>query len=344
MYETTPPPLLSSRARSRRPLPPDGYEELREATLAERRGRRLAALDRHTGRIDLTVPLTPTGAAPLRSASKLPPTADATGGRVPVVRNTWLAKYDPRRAERERQKPARDRQVNRSDVWQDFAWGDPGRALGEPWVCSWLMRGAGNAIGHMSPGDLVFVTRTGWRGADVAWLHRRTIVGLWWVESTSTWPETDAAGRLRWFSEAACFPIRRFDFPVPVNATRDIDRAFAGVATFSDMSRQALAPLAPPEALAVARACGLPAMVLSEPDPDRLAPMCAGLDLGPPTAVRQRILDGARAVAHRSAVEGAARDVAVAALRRHRLAVVSTERERGIGSDLWLAPSNATDP
>lgn len=79
----------------------------------------------------------------------------------------------------------------------------------------------------------------------------------------------------------------------------------------------------------------VPAAMLSEPDPDRLAPLAAQLDLGPPTVVRKRILDGARAVAHRDAVEASARDVAVEALRKQRFGVGSTQEFRGVGSDLW---------
>lgn len=252
-----------------------------------------------------------------------------------MVRRAWVAKYDPARAEREKRLPAAQRSVERSDVFADYSWGDPGLAVGEPWINSWLMRGAPAGIASMDIGDLVFAARTGWKQTDSGWLQRRTIVGVWFVDSTATWPEYDVNGRMAWYSEAACFPLRRFDFPVPVEATSDIDQAFDDVPAFHDRSRKALIELTADGALAVVRACGLPAAVLTEPDPDRLAPLLINLDLGPPTVVRKRILDGARASAHRSSVEKAARDVVVGGLRRVRMGVVSTEAKRGLGSDLW---------
>lgn len=265
----------------------------------------------------------------------MPPDPAATGGTVKVVRGAWVAKYDPTRAEREKLLGPMEQLVEHSDVYADFSWADPGKAIGEAWIHSWLMRGAGRGIASMDIGDLVFPVRTGWMKTDGGWLQRRTIVGVWFVDATATWPEEDANGRTAWYSEAACFPLRRFDFPVPVEATADIDQAFDKVRAFHDRSRQALIELTVNEALAVARACGLPASVLTDPDPNQLAPVLVGLDLGPPTVVRKRILDGARAAAHRSSVEKAARDVIVARLRGVRMGVVSTEKERGLGSDLW---------
>src|SRR5262245_56426040 len=102
------------------------------------------------------------------------------------------------------------------------------------------MRGAGSAIATMNIGDLVFAVRTPWMPDDVGWLQRRTIVGLWFVDATSTWPEYDANGRVAWLSDAAFFPLRRFDFPVPIEATGDIDASFDGVQAFHDRSRQAV--------------------------------------------------------------------------------------------------------
>jgi hypothetical protein len=252
-----------------------------------------------------------------------------------MVRGAWVAKYDPTHADREKQLDPVDRRFGRSDVYADYSWADPGRALGEPWIHSWLMRGAVAGIAKMDVGDLVFPVRTSWKTTDSGWLQRRTIIGVWFVEATATWPERNANGAIAWYGLAACFPLRRFDFPVPIEATGDIDQAFDAVAAFHDRSRKALIELTADEALAVARACGQPAAVLNEPDPDRLAPIVAGLDLGPPTVVRKRILEGARAAAHRSSVEKAARDVVVAGLRRARMGVVSTESRRGLGSDLW---------
>lgn len=329
------PDAIRAGAEWRQPFHPAGYEELTATSLEERRAERLAELDRVIGRVDLPVPPQPPGRPPPRTAKPLKPDPAATGGTLQVVRGAWVAKWDPRRAERERSLPPNERSVDQSDVYADFSWGDPGKAIGEPWIHSWLMRGAKKGIACMDVGDLVFAVRTGWKETDGAWLKRRTIVGVWFVEATATWPEDDGYGGVAWYSQAACFPIRRFDFPVPVEATSDIDRAFDGVGAFHDRSRQAIIELSVDEALAVARVCGLPASLLNEPDPNQLAPITASMDLGPPTVVRKRILDGARATAHRNAVEKAARDLAVDSLRRVGLGVVSTENRRRLGSDLW---------
>jgi hypothetical protein len=229
-------------------------------------------------------------------------------------------------------------------VYVDYPWRRPADALQAPWIHSWLMRGAAAGIAAMDIGDLVIPMRTAWLVTDGGWLRRRTLVGVWFVDATTTWPGYDSNGKLRWYSDATSFPLRRFDFPVPVEATADVDADFDAVAAFHDRSRKALVELSEREALAVARACGLPAAVLSERDPDCLAPLIAGLDLGPPTVVRKRIVDGARAAAHRTSVERAARDVVVGVLRRGRFGVVSTERKRGFGSDLWgrAVESNGT--
>jgi len=233
------------------------------------------------------------------------------------------------------------RQIANSDVWRDFDWGRPSRALAEPWVSSWLLRGAPEGLLAAQVGDLVFVLRSDYLpGVDHPWLARRAVVGLWWVESISEWTEQTPSGPLD-CAEAACFPVRRFDFPVPVIQTGQMDKHFYKIKTLRDRSRRAMMRLTDQEALAMARNCGLPAAVLTEPDPDRLAPLCAGLDLGPPDMVRRRIQQGAKAVAHRDAVEASARDVAVAALRREGFGVVSTENRRGVGSDLWAAGCEA---
>lgn len=328
------PKRLRVGSRRRRAFEASDVDELLESSLEQRLADRLGELDRVTGDVELSVPPEPEGGPP-RGRKVVPPDPAARAGQVQVVRGAWVAKYDPRRAVRESVLPAADRTVAQSDVFEDYRWGQPGLALREPWIHSWLMRGAGEGIEAMDVGDLVFPMRTAWHPADGGWLKRRTIVGLWFVESTTTWPELDEEGRIRWYSEAATFPLRRFDFPVPVEATADVDAAFDGVHAFHDRSRKALIELSAADALAVVRACGLPRSVLSERDPNRLVPLVAGLDLGPPSVVRRRILDGARAHAHRSAVEKAARDVAVGELRRARMGVVSTETQRGLGSDLW---------
>jgi hypothetical protein len=258
-----------------------------------------------------------------------------------VVRSAWVAKYDPNRAEREKLLDPIDRSVGHSDVFRDVSWADPRKALAEPWIHSSLMRGAGVGIPQLDYGDLIFPMRTDWLPGDPAQLSRRSLVGVWWFESRLDEWDIDQNGRVRWYTSAATFPLRRFNFPVPIAATADIDAKFDKVGAFHDRSRASFLALTDDEAVAVARACGLPAGILTEPDPDMLVPLLAGLDLGPPTRVRRRILEGARAAAHRSSVEKAARDVAVGELRRARFAVASTELERGLGSDLWARSLDA---
>jgi hypothetical protein len=334
------PAVLRAGARRRQPLTPEGYQDLIETSLTERRIERQGDLERATGSVHLPVPDLPPGRPP-QTGKPLPAAPDATGGTVNPMRIAWVAKYDPLRATREKALPPAQRTVSQSDVFTDYSWGDPDLALDEPWIKSWLMRGAPAAIAGMRSGDLVFATRTQWKAADNGWLKRRTIVGVWCVDSTVTWPEADADGRISYPSQAICFPLRRFDFPVPIKATSDMDKAFDDVQAFHDTSQVAVIELSAAEALAVVRACGMPAEALTEPNPNQLAPLLRNLDLGPPTVVRKRILEGARAAAHRFSVERAARDVAVGALRRVRMAVVSTEREPGLGSDLWARCTEA---
>lgn len=216
---------------------------------------------------------------------------------------------------------------------------EPALALREPWISTLpgMMRGAGAAVPGMAYGDLIFPMRTNWLGPDVdpAPLRRRTLVGVWWVESFTHYPGGDRQGRMVPIAEVNAFPLRRFDFPVPVEATAQIDAHFDSVEALHDRSRGTVLPLSSGELLAVTRACGLPAAVLTTADPDDLAPLLGPLDLGPPTQVRRRITAGARATAHRRSVEAAARDVVVRTLCRCRFGAVSTENRRGIGSDIW---------
>lgn len=328
------PAVLRAGSRSRQPFTPDDHEELVDATLEERQGALQAELDRLTGAIEIRVPGAPAGAFPGGLVS-LPPAPNAAGGAISPVRRAWIAKYDPRRAEREKHLDPLERTVDNSDVFHDFTWDRPDVAISEPWIHSWLMRGAGGGIARMDLGDLVLPLRSGWMSNDGGWLRRRTVVGVWSVESIATWPGVGADGRKTWRSEAACLPLRRFDFPVPIKETSDIDLSFDYVAAFHDRSRQALIQLSPDEAIAVVRACGLPAETLTEPDEIQLIKILQGLDLGPSTVVRKRILDGVRASAHRASVEKAARDLVVGELRRANFGVVSTETKRGLGSDLW---------
>lgn len=334
------PKMLRSGSRGRQPFSWHDRAELIEVSLEDRRAERLGALERAVGGIELPVPAEPEGSPPARSTQPLPPDPNAFGGTVEVVRGAWVAKYDPTRADREAAGPS-DPSVDVSDVYYDYPWGSPTGALAEPWIHSHLMRGAPAAIPRMDFGDLVFAMRTNWNKGDNGWLKRRSIVGLWWVESQADLLYENSAGKTWWVTEVACFPLRLFDFPVPVEATSDFDRKFDQVRAFHDRSRMALVELNASEALAVVRACALPAKVLSEPNPDNLAPLLRNLDLGPPTTVRRRILEGAKASSHRSFVEKSARDVAVAQLRRARISVVSTEEKRGLGSDLWAKALNA---
>ncbi|MGJ9402891.1 hypothetical protein [Arthrobacter sp. KK5.5] len=332
------PKQLQATAK-RKPFPPQGYKELCELSLQEREPARRAELDRLSGRVNLDVPPTPDGPLPPKQG-RLPlvPARDAVGGEVAVVRGAWVAKYNPTRAQEEAQLPAADRTVVASDVWQDFEWANPSRAITDPWINSKLMRGSKEELEKANPGDLVFVMRTDHLDQDVHQLARRTVVGLWWIESINSWTEDDANGNAKEYTEAAGFPVRRFDFPVPVVETGQMDGDFERINALRDRRRRPFIELDPAEALHMARACGLPASVLSETDPDQLAPMCAGLKLGPPWEVQKRILDGAKAVDHRNKVEANARNAAVKALRREGFGVVSTEDERGAngpGADLW---------
>jgi hypothetical protein len=316
----------------------EGYEELHELDLQERINLRVGELDRFTGRASLDVPPTPEGSFPAKAQrAPLPPADDAVGGSVEVVRGAWVAKFNPKRAQKEVHRPAADRDVVSSDAWRDYKWGDPSQAMKEPWINSWLMQRSEDGLKVANRGDLVFVMRTEHLTDDLPQLARRTIVGLWWIESITSWREVDGKGKATDYMSATGFPVRRFNFPVPVVETGQADQDFNGIAALRDRSRGTFIELDPTEALHMARACGLPASVLTESDPDRLAPQCVGLDLGPSWAVRQRILDGAKAADHRKRVEALARNAAVNALVQQGFGVVSTELERGAdgpGADL----------
>jgi hypothetical protein len=324
----------------RQPFRPvnEGYEELHGHDLRERIDLRVGELDRLTGRVRLDVPTTPEGPFPAKAQrAPLPPADDAVGGDVEVVRGAWVAKFNPKRAQKEAHRSAADRDVVSSDVWRDYEWGDPCRAMMEPWIHSWLMHRSEDGLKVANRGDLVFVMRTEHLTGDVPWLARRTIVGLWWIESTTSWRAVDGRGNVKDYISATGFPVRRFNFPVPVVEMGQADQDFNGISALRDRSRGTFIELDPTEALHMARSCGLPASVLTENDPDQLAPLCAGLDLGPPWEVRQRILLGAKAVDHRKRVEALARNVAVKALVQEEFGVVSTELERGAdgpGADL----------
>ncbi len=339
--ESSLPHVLGHDASSRQPLEVDEYEELVELSLEERRETRRAELDRATGRIDLDVPDPPVAKMPRKGTPMWPPAPGATGGTIKLARRAWVAKYDPTRAEREKLLDPMDRKVGHSDVYFDPSWGDPAKALEEPWIHSPLMRGAAEALPDVAFGDLIFLMRTDYLSGDPVLLKRNSIIGVWWFEARIDDWYYDDAGRVRWYMSGATFPLRRFNFPVPISATGDVDADFFKVAAFRDRSRASFLPLSPDEAVAVTRACGLPAGILTQPDPDRLAAIVSGLDLGPPTMVRRRILEGARGSAHRTSVEKAAVDVALRELHRARFSVVSTENRRGVGSDLWARSVDA---
>lgn len=325
--------VLPEALRSSTPRLPflwENKEQLVASSLEERISLRMAELDRHTGQVTIQVPPKPLGRPPKRTAALLPPAGNAAGGRITPARRAWVAKYDPRRA-------LTDPDIDYSDVYRDFTWGDPATAIQEPWIDTLLMRGVLEVAPEVHFGDVVFAMRTQWLDSDTdsPWLRRRCLVGLWFVEAITSYPAWHGSSGPRIEYEIACQPIRRFDFPVPVEATSDQDHEFADAQAFRDRARRSFLGINSQEAVAVTRNCGLPVEVLTEPDPDRLTAIVANLDLGPPTTVRRRILEGARGAAHRKSVEASARDVAVAALNHEGFGVVSTEKQRGLGSDLW---------
>lgn len=130
-------PAVLAKTRGRQPFTADGYEQLVSRSLQERLDERLAALDRSTGRTDLPAPRLPSmdTPPPRRQDVVLPPAPDATGGWVRPVRQGWVAKYDPTRADRDAQREPQRQLVANSDVIRDFAWlnrrsrcGNPGSA------------------------------------------------------------------------------------------------------------------------------------------------------------------------------------------------------------------------
>ena len=120
------PAELRARARSRRPFPPEDYQELVAASLEERLAERLAELDRAAGGLDLPAPPPPPQGRLPRKRRALPPAQGAKGGVVTAVRGAWIAKHDPTRAVRERRK-GRNRSVYHSDVYADVDWANPRR-------------------------------------------------------------------------------------------------------------------------------------------------------------------------------------------------------------------------
>ena len=103
-----------------------------------------------------------------------------------VVRGAWVAKFNPKRAQKEAHRPAANRDVVASDVWWDYKWADPSQAMMEPWIHSWLMHLSEDGLRVVNRGDLVLVMRTEHLTNDVPQLARRTIGGLRWLESISS--------------------------------------------------------------------------------------------------------------------------------------------------------------
>lgn len=334
--DTHTPKVFTEKAAHRRPFEWHDQEALTAQSLDERKESLLRSLAEADSRPRVDLPEEPSGAGRSRKRPVREDDPKAVSGRVAVERGAWVAKYNPNRADY-------DDEIYHSDVFRDFEWADRVRALEEPWIHSQFMRGAAQAIPRMHEGDLVFAIRTDW--FDPEWdpteLRRRTVVGLWVVESVLQQPAISASGKPTVYGQVACVPVRRFDFPVPIGATSQADEKFDRVAAFHDRSHKSLLELTTDETLAVARNCGLPAAVLSLEDTGRLIARVEHLDLGPPFDVRRRIREGARAAAHRSTVEKSARDMVVAELLRLNMGVVSTESRRGVGSDLWTRGLNA---
>lgn len=297
-------------------------------TLEDRVRRRQDELEDAMDSRDIFVPELPDGRPPGPKAPMLEPEQNAAAGELDCNRNIWIAKYDPYRA-------ATDTDVASSDVFSDYLWDSPIDAIGDPWIHTEWMRGVSSSIPDISIGDLVIAMRTRWFLDDGSWIKRRCLVGLWWVESISAWPSRAKSGSIRTEYDVACIPLKRFDFPVPIVATSQQDAEFAKTNAFTDRARRSFLRVTQDEVASVIRNCGLPAEVLTEQNPGSLTAMLSKLDLGPPSTVRRRIREGARAAAHRRSVEDAGRDVAVSSLASRRFAVVSTEKERGLGSDLW---------
>jgi hypothetical protein len=108
------PGALRAGTHTRKPLPPDGLPELLESTADERIASRLAELDRFTGRVDVPVPPVPEGSPP-RAGKPLDPSPGATREKITPVRRAWVAKYDPKRVDR-------DPSMDHTDVFADFSW------------------------------------------------------------------------------------------------------------------------------------------------------------------------------------------------------------------------------
>lgn len=335
------PAVLQARPGTRTPAAPDIGTAVPDATrrldIPDRREWRLSELERATDGLEIEVPDPPRDAAVRKKDKVQDPADDAHSGRIPIARSGWIAKFRPNAVN-----PEYD--FGETDVFWKFPWNDVPAALDGAWIGPWL-RGAQKALRTtskpsgapvMQPGDLVFLMRTDHANEDPAQLRRLSIVGVTWVESTASHFE-NSHGALIAKPNAILFPLRRFDFPVPIKETRAADPGFNGVRALSDTSRLGLIPLALDELMAVTRACGLPAGILAEVDPNQLVSHVLGMDCGPPQKVRRRILEGARAVDHRDHVEHAARSTVVRALTRAGMGVRSVESCRGAsgyGADL----------
>lgn len=332
------PPELRDGTRARVPVVPAGYSELLAEVAQERALTSLAELDRETGRITLDQPDPPDVRFPRGLPPLLHPDPHAFGGTAEIVRSGFVAKYDPNHRDR-------GTDFSATDPCWEFPWRRPKEALDGPWVRP-RHKGLQRSFdaGSVLHGDLVFLFRTGGRrpneGKSHTWLNRKTIVGLCWAESVLT-DDPDGGG-----PAITLFPIRLFNFPVPIKQTGQQDSSFEAVYAFRDRARLGFLELSPHELLTVTRDCGLPVDILTEPDPNLLAPLGQGLDLGPPDVVRRRILEGARAQDHRDRVERRAVTHVVRRLRSRRWGVADTQKIRGAegpGADLWVNAEDKKD-
>lgn len=207
MEKSAVPAVLKIGARSRSPVVPTGYDELFGDAIKNRIQTRIGELDRDIGRVTLEQPNPPLEPLPRGGNTMLPPSDDAVGGVVPVVRSGFIAKYDP-------DHPGRGTDFDSTDPFWEYDWINPAGAIDGPWLVP-RHRGLRKIIdgGSLHPGDLVFLLRTkglpGERESHPS-LARRTLVGVCWAELVGSYfPEVDGPG-------ATLFPIRRFNFPVPV--------------------------------------------------------------------------------------------------------------------------------
>lgn len=138
---------------------PKDYEQLLEESYEERTARRLAALDRETGSIELPAPTLQSEPFPRGRLKPLRPAPHAHAGPVDVVRGAWIAKFDPNLADI-------DCRFAMSDPYWDFPWGTPADALRVSWIQSDELLGAKSGLQAAQEGDLVFPMRVYPKSSD----------------------------------------------------------------------------------------------------------------------------------------------------------------------------------